>query len=220
MRAAPPADHTPLGYPPPEEGPGGRTAHEKMPEAQPGALYSPEFAELAKRAEAEHPALDDRQIYRHGAMLRFQQLSKAERERIFDESLVRALALEKITDPAVQAHWKRWAREVVAGGEVAPRRVAENPDFNPFMVDGETGGHPGKGTAVGYYQFILYDPKDRAKDPYEHRQWNPNGGLEWIYDPVTQHRMFIRSICREGSTHKCDPQNVAIQKRNQGWWKP
>jgi hypothetical protein len=101
----------------------------------------------------------------------------------------------------------------------------ENPNLDPFMMAGENRGtplyasDPGdkspssnelNSSALGYYQFIINDPKDPAKDPYGHRAFIPQGAN--FFDPVTQQRMFIRAV--QGGKHHGDPASVVNEKRS------
>jgi hypothetical protein len=200
------------------------SGRERLPvsSAMPGDLGA-----LAVRAEAENPWSSD-QPARWEALARFHALPGEERQRVFEDSLDMALAAEGIP-PEQRDYWKQNMRAVVLGDGRFP---GENPGLNPFAMAGEGRGNglyasdasdksprsnELNSSALGYYQFIIHDPRDPNRDPYGHRAHIPEG--ENFYDPVTQHRMFIRAI-RSSAKHRGDPASVVREKAATKVWGP
>jgi hypothetical protein len=204
-------------------------------QGDPGSYGGPrQLAPLAERAMQENPWDPDpaAQEARHAGMRAFIDMSPEERSAIYDESIDRALTEEGITDPAEKEYWKRNMKLVSTGDRSFP---GENPGLNPFMMAGENRGTPLyasstedksarsnelNSAAMGYYQFIIHDPVDPKKDPYGHKRFIPPDAN--FFDPVTQHRMFIRAIRNPGSKHHGDPASVVREKRERSdhTWGP
>jgi soluble lytic murein transglycosylase-like protein len=192
-----------------------------------------ELARVAEAAQRENPWNTDpnAQPARHAGMRAFFEMPEPERDQIYTQSLEQALTDEGITDPAERQRWAQNMRLVAKGDARVP---GENPSLNPFMMAGEGRGTPlyansaaDKGphsnelnsSAMGYYQFIIHDPRDPNKDPYGHRAYIPPGGN--FFDPVTQQRMFIRAI-RGSAKHHGDPASVVREKwsKSDHTWGP
>jgi hypothetical protein len=188
------------------------------------------FRTLAANAEQENPWNPDPQAQanRHQGMRLFHQMPPQERDLIFANSLERALEAEGIP-PEQREHWRQNMTKIVKG---TPQFPGENPTLNPFAMAGENRGTPLyasdprdkspmsnelNSSALGYYQFIIHDPRDPNKDPYGHKQFLPPDGN--FYDPVTQHRMFIRAV-RNSQKHGGDPASVTAEKARTKVWGP
>jgi hypothetical protein len=189
------------------------------------------LAPIAAAAQGENPWDPDpaAQQARHAGMRAFHEMPPEERQSVFEQSLDAALDAEKITDPAEREHWKTNMRKIVLGDGTFP---GENPTLNPFAMAGENKGTPLyasdprdksprsnelNSSAMGYYQFIVNDPRDPSKDPYGHKAFIPEGRN--FFDPVTQHRMFIRAVL-SSKKHHGDPASVTNEKRRTKVWGP
>jgi hypothetical protein len=180
-------------------------------------------------AQDENPWTPDlnAQQNRHAGMRTFYEMPQQLREAIFDESMEEALKAEGIP-PEEWGYWKGNMAKVVMG---TPEFPGENPNLNPFMMAGESRGTPMyasdsydrnphsnelNSSAQGYYQFIIHSPN--GSDAYGHRRFIPEGAN--FYDPVTQHRMFIRAIRNPDSKHRGDPASVVQEKARTKVWGP
>lgn len=188
-----------------------------------------DVAKFAYGAQEENPWTPDleAQQNRHAGMRKFYEMPSNLREAIFDESMEEALKAEGIP-PQEWGYWKSNMAKVVMG---TPEFPGENPNLNPFMMAGESRGTPMyasdssdrsphsnelNSSAQGYYQFIIHSPD--GSDAYGHRRFIPEGAN--FYDPVTQHRMFIRAIRSPDSKHNGDPASVVREKALTKVWGP
>lgn len=188
-----------------------------------------DVAKYAYGAQNENPWTPDleAQQNRHSGMRKFYEMPSSLREAIFDESMEEALKAEGIP-PQEWGYWKSNMAKVVMG---TPEFPGENPNLNPFMMAGESRGTPMyasdssdrsphsnelNSSAQGYYQFIIHSPD--GSDAYGHRRFIPEGAN--FYDPVTQHRMFIRAIRSPDSKHHGDPASVVREKALTKVWGP
>jgi hypothetical protein len=136
----------------------------------------------------------------------------------------RGLQQEGVTDARQREEWKNAMRLVVMGGQGV--RQGENPDLNPYMLAGESGGryrggaNAANSSALGYFQFITQSPKGAGTDHFGHwKNYSPTpNDPSRMTDPVTQIQMFIRAV-RNGR-HKGNPMSVVNQKRTKGTWDP
>ena len=163
------------------------------------------------------------QPQRHGKMTTFQARSPDERRVVFEDALERGLTEEGITDPGERERWKGAMRTLVTGQGLPPKKYGENPDLNPFMIAGESGGRAGtadrmNSSALGYFQFLRQHPNGK---PYGHEGYLPEEYKRRPYHPVGQVRQFVRAIKSSGR-HKGDPMGPVRQKIDdpKGAWGP
>ncbi len=183
----------------------------------------------AAGAQDENPWNPDlnAQRNRHQGMKMFYDMPSTTREGIFSDSMTEALKAEGIPQEE-WGYWKDNMNKIVKG---TPDFPGENPSLNPFMMAGESRGTPMyasdpsdrspnsnelNSSAQGYYQFIIHSPD--GSDAYGHKAFIPEGAN--FYDPVTQHRMFIRAIRSPGSKHHGDPASVVREKQQTKVWGP
>ena len=163
---------------------------------------------------------------RRAAMERFNQLPFERRRAIFERAMDEGLTAEGIADGAARDHWKQAMRAIALGGPDFP---GENPDLNPFMLAGESGGVFRGGadkefgglnsSALGYFQFLSqkYVPIGQAIVPADcdYGHWRAYGPFPDDYgqqtSPVCQVRQFIRAI-RASGKHHGDPMSVVREK--------
>lgn len=156
---------------------------------------------------------------RQQAMVDFQKLSPEVRRQIFENAMDQGLTAEGINDPQQREVWKQTMRLMTMGSSEFP---GENRDLNPFMLAGESGGHPGNATrlnssALGYFQFLAQN-----RDGSDYGHWSrysptPNDRSQ-MTNPTTQVRQYIRSV-NLGSAHG-DPWSYIEQKRRTHVWGP
>ena len=160
------------------------------------------------------------QPVRQAAMERFNQLPLSRRRAIFDAAMDAGLSAEGITDGSERENWKQAMRSIVVGDGFP----GENPDFNPFMLAGESGGTFRGGadalnsSALGYFQFIAQRPIDNGQPfspEFDFGHWRNSGPTPSDYsrqtEPVSQVRQFIRAI-RNSRKHHGDPLSVVREK--------
>lgn len=160
------------------------------------------------------------QPVRRAAMERFNQLPSSRRRAIFDAAMEAGLSAEGITSPSQREHWKQAMRSVVVGDGFP----GENPDLNPFMLAGESGGVFRGGadklnsSALGYFQFIAQKPIDNGQPfspEFDYGHWRNSGPTPGDYsrqtEPVSQVRQFIKAI-RNSRKHGGDPLSVVREK--------
>jgi len=158
---------------------------------------------------------------RQALMLEFQTQPPEQRRQIFEDAMTRGLQEEGISGNDAE-YWKNAMRELSLGEGLPRGKHGENPDMNPYIIAGESGGVPGtadraNSTALGYFQFLHQDGKG---NPYSHEQYRPDEYKSNPYDPVGQVRQFIRAI--KAGKHKGDPMGAVNEKiRNaNGSWGP
>jgi hypothetical protein len=160
------------------------------------------------------------QPVRQAAMERFNQLPLTRRRAIFDAAMDAGLSAEGITNGSDRENWKRAMRSIVVG-EGFP---GENPDLNPFMLAGESGGTFRGGadrlnsSALGYFQFIAQKPIENGRPfspEFDFGHWRNSGPTPSDYsrqtEPVSQVQQFIRAI-KSSRKHRGDPLSVVREK--------
>lgn len=150
---------------------------------------------------------------RQSLMVDFQALPLEQRREIFDAAVDEGLAAEGIKGDEAN-RWKQAMYQLLTGQGI--NQPGENPDFNPYMIAGESGGRPGtadrlSSSATGYFQLI--DSKPDGSD-YAFRGYRPKQYGRDAYNPVGQVRQFIRAI--KASTYRGDPMKAVADKRANG----
>jgi hypothetical protein len=189
-----------------------------------GEMRRPPQPEAAP-ADAEYDIPEENlwageQPQRHARMQRFQARPIEERRAIFEDAMTRGLEEEGITG-AEADRWKHAMRAVVTGDGLNRGVPGENPDLNPLMIAGESGGRRGtanrlNSSALGYFQFLRQNPNGST---YSHVQYAPDEYKARPYHPVGQVRQFVRAI-RASQKYRGDPFGVVRDKNATGVWGP
>jgi hypothetical protein len=202
----------PVMIPPPEPG-----------NTDDGGGEGPWTPELGAAIAAEDLWDPNGQPRRRTAMEQFNHQPFDQRLAVFQGAMDAALSAEGITNENQRSSWMLAMRLVVRGGPFGGTTIiAENPDLNPFILAGESGGvFRGGATvlnsaALGYFQFIATNPN--GSDFGHWTRFMPDQDRAMMTRPTSQIQEFIRAV-RLGR-HQGDPFSVVQQKADTGVWGP
>ena len=183
-------------------------------------LWTPELGGMIAGEDLWDP---NGQPRRREAMEQFNALPFDRRAEIFNSAMDAALTAEGVLDGGDRASWTRAMSLVVRGGPFGSTSIiAENPDLNPFILAGESGGVFRGGApklnsaALGYFQFIATKPD--GSDFGHWTQFMPDHDRSMMTNPTSQVQEFIRAVL--GGRHHGDPFSVVDEKARTGVWGP
>lgn len=200
--------------PPPAAGPAAQTLS-SQPQQQ---ATDPRILDAAKEN-----LWSNNQSNRQTLMVDWNNRPREEREADFNAAIERGLDEEGITDPSQRDAWRTSMRMVVTGEGLNRGVHGENPDLNPYMLSGESGGRPGtanraNSSALGYFQFLRQNPNGSL---YSHASAVPDEYKDNPYDPVGQVRQYIRLVsASKKAGYNGDPMGPVKDKNATGVWGP